>query len=147
MANTIKPKGGNEAGLPLLQAREIAITTDTHKLFVGDGSQNHEVGGGGGDGDGPVQAWVNFNGTGTVAIRASSNVSSITDNGTGDYTVNFNTDMPAADYAAIAGPDWSVTSSVVAARTSDYATGSARVRTLYGSTLIDMTTVCLAVFR
>jgi hypothetical protein len=35
------------------------------------------------------RAWVNFNGTGTVAIRASFNVSSITDNGTGDYTVNF----------------------------------------------------------
>jgi len=45
------------------------------------------------------RAWVNFNGTGTVAIRASGNVSSITDNGTGDYTVNFTTDMEDADYA------------------------------------------------
>lgn len=45
------------------------------------------------------RAWVNFNGTGTVAIRASGNVSSITDNGTGDYTVNFATAMPDADYA------------------------------------------------
>jgi hypothetical protein len=44
------------------------------------------------------KAWVNFNGTGTVAIRASFNVSSITDNGTGDYTVNFTTAMPSADY-------------------------------------------------
>ena len=44
-------------------------------------------------------AWVNFNGTGTVAIRASGNVSSITDNGTGNYTVNFTTTMPDADYA------------------------------------------------
>ena len=44
-------------------------------------------------------AWVNFNGTGTVAIRASGNVSSITDNGTGDYTVNFTTAMPDANYA------------------------------------------------
>jgi hypothetical protein len=47
------------------------------------------------------RAWVNFNGTGTVAIRASGNVSSITDNGTGDYTVNFTTAMPDANYAAI----------------------------------------------
>jgi hypothetical protein len=47
-----------------------------------------------------AKAWVNFNGTGTVAIRASGNVSSITDNGTGDYTVNFTTAMPDADYAA-----------------------------------------------
>ena len=44
------------------------------------------------------RAWVNFNGTGTVAIRASGNVSSITDNGTGDYTVNFTTAMVDANY-------------------------------------------------
>ena len=47
---------------------------------------------------GTAKAWVNFNGTGTVAIRASLNVSSITDNGTGDYTVNFATAMVDADY-------------------------------------------------
>ena len=46
------------------------------------------------------RAWVNFNGTGTVAIRASGNVSSITDNGTGNYTVNFTTAMPDANYIA-----------------------------------------------
>jgi hypothetical protein len=45
------------------------------------------------------KAWVNFNGTGTVAIRASGNVSSITDNGTGDYTVNFSNAMPDGNYA------------------------------------------------
>ena len=44
-------------------------------------------------------AWVNFNGTGTVAIRSSYNVSSITDNGTGDYTVNFATSLSDANYA------------------------------------------------
>ena len=48
----------------------------------------------------PCRAWVNFNGTGTVAIRASGNVSSITDNGTGDYTVNFTTAMSDANYSA-----------------------------------------------
>jgi len=48
------------------------------------------------------RAWVNFNGTGTVAIRASGNVSSITDNGTGDYTVNFSTAMPDANYSSVA---------------------------------------------
>jgi len=47
------------------------------------------------------RAWVNFNGTGTVAIRASGNVSSITDNGTGNYTVNFTTAMPDANYAVV----------------------------------------------
>ena len=45
-----------------------------------------------------VRAWVNFNGTGTVAIRDSFNVSSITDNGTGDYTANFATALANANY-------------------------------------------------
>ena len=44
------------------------------------------------------RAWVNFNGTGTVAIRANGNVTSITDNGTGDYTINFTTAMPDRNY-------------------------------------------------
>jgi hypothetical protein len=47
------------------------------------------------------RAWVNFNGTGTVAIRASGNVSSITDNGAGDYTVNFTTAMADANYSPV----------------------------------------------
>ena len=47
------------------------------------------------------RAWVNFNGTGTVAIRASFNVTSITDNGTGDYTVNFTNAMPDANYSTL----------------------------------------------
>jgi hypothetical protein len=45
-----------------------------------------------------ARAWVNFNGTGTVAISASGNVSSITDNSAGNYTVNFTTAMPDANY-------------------------------------------------
>lgn len=59
-----------------------------------------------------ARAWVNFNGTGTVAIRASGNVSSITDNGVGDYTVNFATAMSDANYNASAGG--SVSSGAVA---------------------------------
>ena len=53
-----------------------------------DGTENYKC-----------RAWVNFNGTGTVAIRAAGNVSSITDNGTGDYTVNFTNAMPDTYYA------------------------------------------------
>lgn len=52
-----------------------------------DGSENYKC-----------RAWVNFNGSGTVAIRSSGNVSSITDNGTGDYTINFTSSMPDANY-------------------------------------------------
>ena len=47
------------------------------------------------------RAWVNFNGTGTVAIRGSGNVTSITDNGVGNYTVNFTVAMPDVNYAVI----------------------------------------------
>ena len=50
-----------------------------------------------------AKAWVNFNGTGTVAIRQSGNVSSITDNGTGYYTVSFATALTDANYAVVFG--------------------------------------------
>jgi hypothetical protein len=48
-----------------------------------------------------AKAWVNFNGTGTVAIRGSHNVSSITDRGTGNYTVNFSNNMANANYSTV----------------------------------------------
>ena len=72
------------------------------------------------------RAWVNFNGTGTVAIRASFNVSSITDNGTGDFTVNFTTAMPDANYATVAsaGRTTSGTSFVSPRYSTAPATGS-----------------------
>ena len=50
---------------------------------------------------GTASAWVNFDGTGTIAARDSENVSSLTDNGTGDYTVNFTNAMGNANYATI----------------------------------------------
>jgi hypothetical protein len=52
--------------------------------------------------NGTAKAWVNFNGTGAVAIRRAFNVSSVTDNGTGDYTVNFTTAMVDANYPCFA---------------------------------------------
>jgi hypothetical protein len=55
---------------------------------------------------GIAKAWVNFNGTGTVAIRSSFNVSSITDNGTGNYTINFSTAMHNANYCPVVGGDF-----------------------------------------
>ena len=45
-----------------------------------------------------ARAWVSFNATGTVSIRASGNVSSITDNGVGQYTVNITTAMSDVNY-------------------------------------------------
>jgi hypothetical protein len=52
-------------------------------------------------GQASVKAWVNFNGTGTPAIRAAYNVSSITDDATGIYTLNFTTALPDANYAVL----------------------------------------------
>jgi hypothetical protein len=52
---------------------------------------------------GIAKAWVNFNGTGTVAIRAAHNVSSITDNGTGNYTVNYTTALADTNYTTVFG--------------------------------------------
>jgi len=59
------------------------------------------------------RAWVNFNGTGTVAIRASGNVSSITDNNTGDYTVNFTNAFADANYSAVFNAGTTSTSAVL----------------------------------
>jgi hypothetical protein len=53
-----------------------------------------------------IKAWVNFNGTGTVAIRASLNVTSITDNGAGDYTVNLTNALADTNYAVFALSNW-----------------------------------------
>jgi hypothetical protein len=52
--------------------------------------------------NGSAKAWVVFDGTGTVAIRASYNVSSVTDLGTGQYDVNFTTAMSNANYSSVA---------------------------------------------
>jgi hypothetical protein len=96
------------------------------------------------------RAWVNFNGTGTVAIRASGNVSSITDNGTGDYTVNFTTAMPDANYS-VAGI---VTDYSIAFPTgTPLTTTTARINTYYVSstagqkTSFDVPIICVAIFR
>tara|TARA_R110000787_G_scaffold261985_1_gene367339 strand:- start:15 stop:395 length:381 start_codon:yes stop_codon:yes gene_type:complete len=50
-----------------------------------------------------ASAWVNFDGTGTVAIRSSYNVSSLSDIGTGDYVINFTVSMPSVDFCAVGG--------------------------------------------
>jgi|TARA_R100000455_G_C6263700_1_gene118973 hypothetical protein len=61
---------------------------------------------------GRAKAWINFNGTGTVAIRDSFNVSSITDNGQGDYTVTMTTAMSNTNYAVQATSGDGATSAV-----------------------------------
>jgi hypothetical protein len=96
------------------------------------------------------RAWVNFNGTGTVAIRASGNVSSITDNGTGDYTVNFATAMPDADYNFVGAcaPSTNVSNGVVMKHFDFNLTESAlRIRTVVAGTgFFDSTHINVSVF-
>lgn len=78
------------------------------------------------------RAWVNFNGTGTVAIRAAGNVSGITDNGVGNYTVNFENDMPDDSYSISGGgTEATVTSGLM--QFANLTTNGFRVQTVAGS--------------
>jgi len=91
-----------------------------------------------------ARAWVKFDGSGTVSIGGSGNVSSITDNGTGDYTANFTTAMPDVNYSAIGSAQ-----SRSIGYDSGYATGSMRVqaRRTDNFDLADSPAVNLAIFR
>jgi hypothetical protein len=95
------------------------------------------------------RAWVNFNGTGTVAIRGSGNVSSITDNNTGDYTVNFTSAMPDANYSAsVTAQETTAAGGVNRFGSIDTtAAGNVRVFVSYAGTLFDAEGVNVAVFR
>ena len=79
--------------------------------------------------NGSAKAWVNFNGTGTVAIRDSFNVASITDNGTGDYTANFTTALTDADYVAVASARQLTASGYLSVATDVNTAGSSFTRT------------------
>jgi hypothetical protein len=98
---------------------------------------------------GLCKAWVNFNGTGTVAIRASYNVSSITDNGVGDYTVNFTTAMAGANYVlAGSASDTAQAPTVNPTGTASYLAGSCRLDVFqYQGSKYDSPLVLLAFFR
>jgi len=92
------------------------------------------------------RAWVNFNGTGTVEIRASGNVSSITDNGTGDYTVNFTTAMPDANYCVNVSTERGVGASGFV-NIGSYASSNVRISTFSSASQVDVTAAFVAIFR
>ncbi len=96
---------------------------------------------------GIAKAWVNFNGTGTVAIRSSFNVSSITDNGgSGDYTINFTTNMTDANYAVMICPSMS-SNTTVTGQVITQAVGSCRFTvTREGVGYLDMAIVSVVIF-
>jgi hypothetical protein len=99
--------------------------------------------------NGIAKAWVNFNGTGTVSIRASFNVSSITDNGTGLYTINFTTALADANYSAVFGGG--VTGTASWARTGNpgftYTTTGLQLACNSSAAALDHSIVSVAIFR
>ena len=103
-----------------------------------------------------AKAWVNFNGTGTVAIRASGNVSSITDNGTGIYTVNFTTALTDENYVTVGTTRYPTANNqhIVTLGLNDgtgtYSTSAVQIRTVYtdaANTPQDCSIVSVAIFR
>ena len=103
--------------------------------------------------NGTAKAWVNFNGTGTVAIRESNNTSSITDNGTGNYTVNFTNAMEDAKYSLTGIGTWNTNTTsggLFATQTSTFATTSAQVYVYQSNSLfnvVDSHTCCVNILR
>jgi hypothetical protein len=97
----------------------------------------------------PCRAWVNFDGTGTVTIRASGNVSSITDNGVSDYTVNFTTAMPDANYTASVTGNFQInapgTAYTYLVLQGTFTASSVRVYAAVPSA--DQSNACVAIFR
>ena len=91
------------------------------------------------------RAWVNFNGTGTISTRASGNVSSITDNATGQYTISFSSAMPDANYSAVAAND----NGEYICFFGSYQTGQVQVRNYNpdGNAYVDTPIINVAIIR
>jgi hypothetical protein len=101
LSTTLQSNGLSDLSVSTAKIQTSAVTT----AKIADANITTPKMSGAQSGSAPIyaaRAWVNFNGTSTVAIRASGNVTSITDNGTGDYTVNFTTAMSDANYSVSA---------------------------------------------
>jgi len=135
--------------MPLTKIQSLGITDGT--IVNADINASAAIAGSKLSGVNDAKAWVNFNGTGTVAIRGSYNVSSITDNGAGDYTVNFTTSISDANYAAVctAGTTGTADSGRTLVTANANATGSCRVNGKNSSTgtLEDFNVISFSVFR
>jgi hypothetical protein len=142
--------GINAGGLPdgVIQEADLATASVTADKIATNSVTTAKLGSA--EQSGLCKAWVNFNGSGTVAIRASYNVSSITDNGVGLYKVNFTAAMPDTSYSNVGG----------AGHTSgDYSryvgfngvqtTSGVELRVAYPVTdgVTDSERICVAIFR
>jgi hypothetical protein len=116
-------------------------------VVVNSTATGFAIGTGGINGAQLAKAWVNFNGTGTVAIRDSYNVSSITDSGTGDYTINFSTALNNSNYSAVGSSRAVFGTRISVIGFSNYATTSVRIGTVnLTNQLQDEDTNCVTIF-
>ena len=101
---------------------------------------------------GRTKAWVNFNGTGTIAIRDSYNVSSLTDHASGEHSINFAVALPSANYSVVGacgrGAGGAINSTFVGPAVANPTTTVCRIATLTASSGAgtDMEYVCAAFF-
>ena len=101
------------------------------------------------------RAWVNFDASsGTPSIRGSGNVSSITDNGTGDFTVNFSNAMPDRNYVVLTEGNWAASGGAYADPNNIFApyqqapsTSAVRIGMRSSSAFFDYAEINVAVFR
>jgi hypothetical protein len=114
---------------PTIDSAQVATVSGTAPLYM-------------------CRAWVNFNGTGTVAIRASGNVTSITDGGVGTYTVNFTTAMTDANYCISGITAFTSSAGAESVRIqSTLTSSSAPISTTTAGVFFDSPTVSVAIFR
>lgn len=110
----------------------------------------------GGKGFYPARTWINFDGESTISIRDDENVSSITDNGTGNYQVTFSNNMSNANYATTTGSQWGERDSTghgylmhVEIRHSSTAVQTSNVKFWHryggGTSLYDANIICCAI--
>ena len=98
---------------------------------------------------GRAKAWVNFNGKGTVAINDDFNVETLTDNGTGRYTITFTTAMANANYAVTVGgsdEDESDPPTFFGCAVESFTTSEFNIFTRRGSGMENMSPICAVVF-
>ena len=100
---------------------------------------------------GRAKAWVNFNGSGTVAIRDDYNISSVTDNGTGDYTINISNAMSNANYAYVFGAQYNSNTRemVIQVKPNTQSTTAITLLTGYSYTSpgsADLSSICMTFF-
>ena len=139
--------------MPLTKIQSLGITDGT--IVNADINASAGIVGTKLSGVNDAKAWVNFNGSGTVAIRASFNVTSITDNATGDYTINFTNALSDTNYCMVSAPSHTNNSDQATFSVRSYdttiSTTSINIITAYSNananSILDMATIGVAIFR